>query len=168
MSAGVISESMKLEADSTAVMASSLSHLLSNRAKSRRLVKRVVEVVSLAAGLAALAVSLYTGAVQTIGDQAVRLIVTLSGATLVASVGIDRVLSDPPERFADFAFYLGGYQSTLKDIYLDQDDPNAARRLREIVRMAENNINDVRSKWPDLYEAAERRALKMHNDLKKK
>ena len=73
---------------------------------------------------------------------------------LIISVLVDRLFDDPPERFYDYSYYIGSYEATIREILNDAEDESQIRRLQEVIRLAQKNINDVRSKWPDVYSNA--------------
>lgn len=147
-----IPDDVRIEANRVVRLTESLALGLSQRASQRLLLKRVVELASLIAGLAALGISLSPDARELLGDAVTRMVVSVSGLTLIATVVVDRIFKDPAERFSDYSFYIGSYESAIKEVLLDHEDSNSVRRLREVIRMAEKNINDVRKNWPDLYE----------------
>lgn len=128
-----------------------LSLGLSIRANFRFKVKHTVELASVLAGLLALGVGVYPETLGPEGSAISVIIVFVSGGMLIFSVLLDRFFRDPPERFRDYAFYIGRYESSIREIMLDDTDEYRMGRLREVTRLADINLNDVRKNWPDLY-----------------
>lgn len=146
----------ELETDARRLIAlcAKLSLQLSRRASLRMAIKRVAEVLTFSMGLVALAIAGAQIWLGQIGPDLVGFIATLAGFTLISGVIVDRIFSDPPERFVDCSFYVGAYEGAIREILNDDADEARPRRLREVLRLAEKNINDVRTKWPLIYAEA--------------
>jgi hypothetical protein len=93
----------------------------------------------------------------TIGTWGTNAVAVIAGIVLL----LDTVLplfvgKDSPERYEDYAKYIMGYKDFLDETLVDTTlSPEVKQaRLTEIIRLAELNVRDVRSKWPVLVRKA--------------
>ncbi|GAB4113795.1 MAG: hypothetical protein Tsb0027_01420 [Wenzhouxiangellaceae bacterium] len=145
-----IPQDLRRDAESTVAWSEEIALELAKRARASMAIRRILDSISILFGIAALGVSI-SGLSEALLSQ---IVVVGAGVLLILSVLVDRMFGDPPERFYDYSFYVGSYESSIREILNDPADDSQVRRLREVIRLAQRNINDVRSKWPDVYSTA--------------
>jgi len=89
---------------------------------------------------------------DTIGDGGVTAVTLIAAITLIVTT-IVGFLTDryPPERFEDYAKYVMGYESRIKETLSKQNIISKSAfsaALDEIQRLANKNLEDTRSRWP--------------------
>jgi hypothetical protein len=121
--------------------------------KKRVALLRIVNVVV----SMALFITLIPAFSATIGTVGANMIAVIAGIVLL----LDTVLplfvgKDSPERYEDYAKYIMGYKDFLDETLVDTTLSPEVRqaRLTEIIRLAQVNLRDVRSKWPGLVKRA--------------
>jgi hypothetical protein len=121
--------------------------------KRRVALLRIVNVV-VSMALFITLIPTFSATIGTVGTNAVAVlagIVLLLDTVLPLFVG-----KDSPERYEDYAKYIMGYKDYLDETLVDATlSPEVKQaRLTEIIRLAQLNLRDVRSKWPALVKSA--------------
>lgn len=114
-----------------------------NRSLARGINVLVGSLAFAAAYVEPLPTLLGVGGIQMVGLVAAAVLI-LDG---VAPVFLG---DDTPERLGEYAFYVRRYAGLLRDTLADEALPQEIRRARvsEVMAMANQNLDDVRSKWP--------------------
>lgn len=79
-------------------------------------------------------------------------ITAIAAITLVIGSVVYMVVGkNSPERFRDYAHYIEGYANRLQEILADSAIPEDVKNVRiiEIVRLANINLQAVKSNWPN-------------------
>ena len=142
------------QAERTKKACARLALELSKNGALLRAIRHSINFLGLVLGVLALIVSLSQSIHSIIGSDIKNGIIIASGAMLIFASILDRAFKDHPNRFVDYSYYIGAYETTIGEILVDRDNDDDLRRLREVVRLAERNMNDIRVKWPKLYAKA--------------
>lgn len=114
-----------------------------NRALARGLNVLVGGIAFAAAYVEPLPTLLGIGGIQIVGLVA-------AGVLILDGIAPVFLGDDTPERLGEYAFYVRRYAGLLRDTIADEALPAEIRRARvsEILAIANQNLCDVRSKWP--------------------
>ncbi|MEJ2744873.1 MAG: hypothetical protein P8123_04180 [bacterium] len=139
------------EAETLSLATSYMSRALSEHASSLKKRKRFFSGLNFLAGfvIAMLAIG-STGANLLSGNGLVVLSI-VAALLLLLDALLPSLAEEPnPERFNDYAWYIGRLQRDLKALSIDSKLPEQVwnARLHEKISLAQENMKDVEIKWP--------------------
>jgi hypothetical protein len=83
---------------------------------------------------------------------------------LIMTVIYDRVFAkDPPERLADWAFYMGMYGTQIEKALSSERSSRKDAEIAVMIDYATQGLDDITSKWPDITQEVEYRSA--HQDV---
>lgn len=138
-------------ADATAVLCRHIAGRLARRGEHVDHVLQTLRILSMLVGVVAFLAASVPDVKNNVPQAWQSWITVIAAVTLVVgSLAYMVIGKNPPERFRDYARYIEGYASRLEEIIADEALQADVKNLRimEVTRMANVNLQDVRSLWP--------------------
>jgi hypothetical protein len=130
-----------------------LASEFSVRAARKQRLQGSITAFSNLVGIVALVVAFYLPGMLVAGTDLVKATGVAAALVLIIVPYLQMaVYRDPPTRHQDYSFYIGGYAHKIDEIVADVKSVRRYERLMEVLALADKNLNDVRSKWPELTE----------------
>jgi len=127
-----------------------IGHVLAQRAERLDRTRTITQVAMTVIGLAALISANVPAVSGLLGSSGDKIIAVIAAASLLLASAVTFVIGrNPPERFKDYSRYVLGYDSRISELLADDALPKTVlnARLTEVIRLANKNIEDVRSRW---------------------
>lgn len=140
-------------ANKTAETCKKVSYKLAKKADRAEFVIQTLRVISLLVGVVAFLSQSVPDVKNAVPANIQQWITAISAITLVVGSLVYMVVGkNPPERFRDYAHYIEGYSNRLQEILADSAIPEDTKNVRiiEIVRLANFNLQAVKSNWPSV------------------
>jgi hypothetical protein len=112
---------------------------------------QTLRVVSTLIGILSLLASYFPVGAKVAGTFGSEVLTVVAALTLIlGSMAFMVIGKNPPERLADYSYYIGGYAFRIEEIVANDMLDATVKKLRliEVTRLATGNLQDVQSKWP--------------------
>lgn len=116
-----------------------------------QLITQALRIGSTLIGILSLLASYLPVGAKVAGAFGGEVLTVIAALTLILGSVIFMIIGrNPPERLADYSYYIGGYAFRIEEIIADDmlDAIVKKLRLKELTRLANGNLQDVQSKWP--------------------
>lgn len=123
----------------------------STRALRKQRLQGALTAFSNLVGIVSLVVTFYLPTALIGTTDLVKAVSVVAAIVLIIVPYLQMALfRDPPTRFQDYSFYIGGYAHKIDEIIADVKSVRRYERLMEVLSLADKNLNDVRVKWPEI------------------
>ena len=138
-------------ANKTASTCRSVSNQLARKAERADFLIQTLRVISMLVGVIAFLSQSVPDVKNAVPVSAQSWITAIAAITLVIGSLIYMVVGkNPPERFRDYSHYIDGYANRLEEVLSDAAIADDIKNVRviEVVRLANINLQAVKSNWP--------------------
>ncbi len=124
---------------------------LAKRAHKNQIILTLTRVLMTLIGILAIVAAYVPSISNFVGSVGVNLISGIAAITLIVSAVISMIIDkNPPVLLVDYSRYILGYRSRIFEILSEpeQSKPVIEAKLGELLRLANKNLEDVKSRWP--------------------